>query len=53
MRRSSCYLGAAAFVALALAMPLAALEPVAGGRDAVQAGAYGAKLATICESARA
>jgi hypothetical protein len=53
MRRSDSYLGAAVFVAIALAMPLAALEPVAataGKADAAKlAGACGSKLAAVCD----
>jgi hypothetical protein len=55
MRRSNTYFGAAAFVAIALAMPLAALEPVAGyspdGKAATAA--CGSKLATLCDRSAA
>jgi hypothetical protein len=44
------YVGAATFVAIALAMPLAALEPVGGdSRPGVAAAACGAKLAPLCD----
>ncbi|HMC92544.1 MAG TPA: hypothetical protein VKI45_08800 [Allosphingosinicella sp.] len=51
MRRSSTYFGAAAFVAIALAMPLAALEPVAGYAQGAkgETAACGSKLATLCD----
>lgn len=53
MRRSDSYLGAAVFVAIALAMPLAALEPIgatAGKADAAKlAAACGSKLAAVCD----
>ena len=53
MRRSDSYVGAAVFVAIALAMPLAALEPIAataGKTDVGKvAGACGAKLAVLCD----
>jgi len=52
MRRSSTYFGAAAFVAIALAMPLAALEPVAGYGKAATA-ACGSKLVTLCDRSAA
>jgi hypothetical protein len=52
MRRSSTYFGAAAFVAVALAMPLAALEPVAGYGKAATA-ACGSKLASLCDPSAA
>ena len=56
MRRSDSYLGAAVFVAIALAMPLAALEPIAAPSVKAQspkvvAGACGSKLATVCDRA--
>lgn len=56
MRKFETYAGAAAFVALALAMPLAALEPVATAAakaDAARlaAGACGSKLAVVCDRA--
>jgi hypothetical protein len=53
MRRSNTYLGAATFVAIALAMPLAALEPVAGPSGKAAAAACGAKLAALCDRAAA
>jgi hypothetical protein len=53
MRRYDSYAGAAVFVAIALAMPLAALEPIAfapAKADAVKlAGACGSKLAALCD----
>ncbi|MBV9929951.1 MAG: hypothetical protein JO013_03285 [Alphaproteobacteria bacterium] len=54
MRKSDTFVGAALFVAIALAMPLAALEPVAadaGKGDLVRlaAGACGSKLAAVCD----
>lgn len=52
MRRSDMYVGAAVFVAIALAMPLAALEPVAsGGKPGLSGAACGAKLAPLCDRA--
>jgi hypothetical protein len=56
MRRSDAYVGAATFAALALAMPLAALEPVATTvvkADSLKlaAGACGSKLAAVCDRA--
>jgi hypothetical protein len=55
MRRSNTYFGAAAFVAIALAMPLAALEPVAGYSQGgkASAAACGSKLATLCDGSAA
>ena len=53
MRKSDSYMGAAVFVAIALAMPLAALEPIAGtpakADVAKLAGACGSKLAAVCD----
>lgn len=51
MRRSNTYFGAAAFVAIALAMPLAALEPVASHSEGGKAGgaACGSKLSALCD----
>lgn len=56
MRKSDLYVGAATFVAIALAMPLAALEPIAAPAAKAQslkvvAGACGSKLATVCDRA--
>jgi hypothetical protein len=55
MRRSDLYVGAATFVAIALAMPLAALEPIATtpakAEAAKIAGACDAKLAALCDRA--
>lgn len=51
MRRSNTYLGAAAFVAIALAMPLAALEPVADHSESGKAAgaACGSELSALCD----
>ena len=55
MRKSDLYVGALTFVAIALAMPLAALEPVTGSAQVqaakLDAGACGAKLAPLCDRA--
>lgn len=53
MRKSDLYVGAAVFVAIALAMPLAALEPIgdtakAGAAKPLVAAACGAKLSALC-----
>jgi hypothetical protein len=54
MRKFEAFMGAAVFVAIALAMPLAALEPVAvaSGKGAavhLAAGACASKLASTCD----
>jgi hypothetical protein len=52
MRKSNTYFGAAAFVAIALAMPLAALEPVAGHSESGKAAGApcGSKLSVLCDA---
>jgi hypothetical protein len=52
MRRSDLYVGSAVFIAIALAMPLAALEPIAAIGQAnekpLSVAACGAKLSALC-----
>jgi hypothetical protein len=56
MRRSDLYVGALTFVAIALAMPLAALEPITLAPTRAEtprtvADGCGSKLATLCDRA--